>query len=473
MTDRTQPEESARRIPLVALPRIALSVVWASEPGRLGEVLLPPPRVDVVFGRGGPRPDDPALRLSLVRQRPGLTTPTEPLEIQSMSRVQLALRLDGALSVERRGQLRLLHNGDDVERCVVVPGDVLMVGQQLALLAVERPATLPGTLEQGHPFGTVDAHGLVGESPATWALRATIAFVAARSGHVLVLGGSGTGKELVAQALHAQSMRSGRPLVARNAATIPEGLVDAELFGNLRGYPNPGMPDRPGLVGRAHGSTLFLDELAELSPAVQAHLLRVLDSGEYQRLGEAEMRRSDFRLVGATNRPASSLKEDVAARFLLRIETPALDERREDVPLLVRHSFDEIAARDGNAAARFVAPSGAPRIDGKWMSALVRRSYATNVRELHGLVWAALERSQGDTLGHGVEVDALVRPPSVRPVGEPAAIEGALTAEAVKRALDEHNGNIERTAKALGMANRYVLRRLIQKLDLEITRRPR
>src|SRR4029077_9274313 len=127
---------------------------------------------------------------------------------------------------------------------------------------------------------------------------------------VVIAGQSGSGKELVAQAIHALSGRADRRLVSRSAATLPEALIDAELFGNAKNYPNPGMVERSGLIGEAHGSTLFLDELGELPHAAQAHLLRVLDGGEYQRLGEAQARVSDFRLVVATNRILSSLKPD-------------------------------------------------------------------------------------------------------------------------------------------------------------------
>src|SRR6185503_16398678 len=114
-----------------------------------------------------------------------------------------------------------------------------------------------------------------------------------------------------ARALHELSPRAERRLVSRNAATLPSGLMDAELFGNAKNYPNPGMAERAGLIGEANGGTLFLDEIGELPAELQAHLLRVLDGdGEYQRLGDAQQRRSDFRLVAATNRDPSSLKHD-------------------------------------------------------------------------------------------------------------------------------------------------------------------
>src|SRR5262249_46286359 len=154
----------------------------------------------------------------------------------------------------------------------------------------------------GFPFGRADADGFVGESPAAWDLRDRLAFIGPQAGHVLLVGESGVGKELAARALHARSRRSRRPLVSRNAATLPEALIDAELFGHARDYPNAGMPERAGLVGEADGGTLFLDEIGELPEARQAHLLRLLDGGEYQRLGDPRVRRADVRFIAATNR---------------------------------------------------------------------------------------------------------------------------------------------------------------------------
>ena len=136
-----------------------------------------------------------------------------------------------------------------------------------------------------HEFGAADRHGIVGESPAAWELRGRVAFSAGRDAHVLITGPSGTGKELVARAIHESSARHTRSLVARNASTFPSTLIDAELFGNLANYPNAdaGTPraDRAGRFARLCSST----RLASWPADLQAHLLRVLDSGEYQRLG--------------------------------------------------------------------------------------------------------------------------------------------------------------------------------------------
>src|SRR5262249_4513267 len=151
-------------------------------------------------------------------------------------------------------------------------------------------------------FGAPDPHGILGESPAAWALREHLSLAAHSGQHILLLGQSGTGKELAARAIHALSPRRDKPFIARNAATFPEGLVDAELFGTAKGYPNAGSPERPGLIAEADGGTLFLDEIGELPAHLSSHLLRVLDrGGEYQRLGESRVRRSDLRVVAATN----------------------------------------------------------------------------------------------------------------------------------------------------------------------------
>ncbi len=223
---------------------------------------------------------------------PGTARGTRPLEHKALSRKQLLLRRVGpdTLEVENLGRCALLVNGEAVSHARARAGDVLELGSQLVLLVSARPARFSGgSGGPDHPFGEPDRLGYVGESPAAWQLRSAIGAVGTLGGHVLVFGSTGTGKELVARALHALSPRS-QKLVSRNAATLPEALVDAELFGNMKNYPNPGTPEREGLIGAADGGTLFLDEFAELPAGAQAHFLRALDQGEYQRLGETTMR---------------------------------------------------------------------------------------------------------------------------------------------------------------------------------------
>jgi two-component system nitrogen regulation response regulator GlnG/two-component system response regulator HydG len=445
---------------------LALVVLWhRDDPWRVGESALLPADAEAILGRG-PGEAGGSRRAVFGRQRPGGWTPSPAFTSPSISRQQLRLisRAGATLTVENVGQASLLVNGEKVVSAECRSGDVLQVGARMLLLCTRRPVKLAGEAGPAEfEFGAPDPHGMVGESPAIWALRSAVQTVARRSGHVLVTGPTGTGKELVARALHALS-GSSREIVARNAATLPETLIDAELFGNAKNYPNPGMPDRPGLVGEAHESTLFLDEIGELPISSQARLLRVLDAGEYQRLGESKSRTSRFRLIAATNRAPGALKEDLGARFALRVAVPDLDVRREDIPFIALEILRS-EARAGDALARDVFPGGDPAsypdLPLEMIERLVRRKYTGHVRELRRLVMSETAGSpvpDVEDAGHGWSAPPSDEPPE-------------LTADAVQRCLDEHNGSIDATWRALGLSSRFVLHRLIRKHGLEIRRR--
>ena len=479
-------------------------IVWsASEPHRVGEIALFTSEKDVyVLGRGNePRGEDRRQRVTFFRQRPGAVTLAGPLEAPRISRDQLEVRreVDGesrenaVLVVKNVGRCRLVREGDenDVTETRVRPGEWLELRGQLLLMCVERLAWVRQSPElRGYPsfdFGAPDAHGIVGESHEAWRMREVVAFVARRAGHVLVRGESGTGKELVARALHALSDRQKRAMVSRNAATLPEGLIDAELFGNARNYPNAGMEARTGLVGEAHESTLFLDEFAELPASLQAHLLRVLDAGEYTRLGEPRPRRADFRLIAATNRPLSALKQDVLARLPFRVELAGLPARREDIPLLLRHVLQRIHASDPEAVTRFMEGEAA-RVSVDLVKALLRHPYTTHARELETLVWQSVISSTGDRLETPEAWHAQFGSPraeaSPSETGEAAASsfdgvdsanrsDGALTPARIQACLDAHNGVIEHAWGPLGLSSRHALARLIRKHRLQLRRSPK
>ncbi len=448
-----------------AAEHLALLVAGSTaEPQRVGEVAFAPAGAATLGrgeGEGGPR-------LRFVRQRPGRNDQTLPLGGAGLSRDQLRVTARGdRLEVELLGKPPLTFLDAEVARCSLRVGDALTVRGQLTLLCVRRPTVLaplahfPADASGG--FGEPDRFGMLGESPSAWQLREKLAFAAQSNGHVLLWGETGTGKELAARAVHGLSGRAKGAFVARNAATLPGGLIDAELFGHAKNYPDFGMPERAGLIGEADGGSLFLDELAELPQALQSHLLRVLDAeGEYQRLGDPSARRSRFVLVGATNRDPSTLKHDLLARFVVRVQVAALRDHREDLPLLVRHLMQRAMAKSASLVERFFGgPDGEkhPRLDPRLLCALLDHGFDANVRELDALLWQAMSESSGTTVTGS---DALLA--SLRSTPEPAQ---PLTPEAVKAALDLHGGSVSAAAKALGLKSRYALYRLMKKLAVE------
>ena len=225
--------------------RLHLVIVWSlEEPERVGQSA----RLSegAWLGRGEPEADESA-RLDFKATRAPVAAP-EWLQASRLARQQLRFRdvsADGAL-VESVGRCPMAVNGSPVVSARVKPGDAITLRNAMVLLVTKRGA---GSDVRRHaradfPFGDVDAHGLVGESPAAWGLRESLAFAGRSREHVLLLGESGSGKELSAKAIHALSARAQRSMVSRNAATLPEALVDAELFGNAKNYPNPGMAER-------------------------------------------------------------------------------------------------------------------------------------------------------------------------------------------------------------------------------------
>jgi DNA-binding NtrC family response regulator len=471
LDEPTSPRGQAER----AGAGLTLAVLWAGhEPARVGEVLAFPrtPRQKgaFVFGRGEVDGGDETF-VHLVRQRPGSTVEVTKVVSAYLSRRALRLRPQGdSIRIESVGRRPITQGSAEVTDVVVHEGDVFALKGLFAFMCVRRPDGIPPSLhgtEEGtlHPFGEADAQGIVGESVGAWALRDRIAFVGPRTAHLLITGESGTGKELVARAVHASSGRRGKRLVSRNAATIPSGLVDAELFGNVANYPNVGMPERAGLVGEADGTTLFLDEIAELPFELQSHLLRVLDEGEYQRLGDARRRRSDFRLLAATNRDLDRLRPELLARAGLRVNVPPLGDRREDIPLIARHAARRIAADDRELGARFLedwnGAAGEPRFSAELMVALVKHAYTTHVRELVALLWASFASSRGDALELTPEVRERMASDAA---DEPLRAER--TRDEVHAALVKHRGVQARAYRELGLPSRHALRRLMKKLGI-------
>jgi DNA-binding NtrC family response regulator len=302
---------------------------------------------------------------------------------------------------------------------------------------------------------------LVGNSPALRRVTQLVEKVAPTDATVLVRGESGTGKELVARAIHGNSPRRERPLVTVNCATLSEHLLESELFGHEKGAFTGADRAKPGLFEVAEGGTLFVDEVAEMSPALQAKLLRVLEGGQYRRLGDTKERQADVRIVAATNKPledaqkAGRFREDLFYRLnVVAVTLPPLRDRREDVPLLVEHFL----------ATRPVGRTPM-RVDPVARDVLVRYGWPGNVRELANVIERAQILAEGDTITVDDLPDNLVGAAPVRtPPADPDSLEG-VERRHVEEVLRRSGGNKVRAAKALGVSRR-TLYRLIERYGL-------
>jgi DNA-binding NtrC family response regulator len=356
--------------------------------------------------------------------------------------------VDGAVAAVKRGARDYVQKPWENARLLQTLRTQLELGQALR---IGRRLELENQLlrRDGAPV-------VVADSPAMRPVLDLIARVAPSDAHVLITGEHGTGKELVARMLHAASARSARSLVTVNLGGLSDSLFESEMFGHVKGSFTGATGDRAGRFEVADGGTLFLDEVANVPPAQQAKLLRVLQSGEFERVGATRTRRTDVRLLSATN---ADLREEVRqGRFredlLFRLNTveihlPALRERREDVSGLARLFLSRHARRYRKSLEGF---------DEEALQALVAHPWPGNVRELDHVVERAVLLAR----------ERLVRASDLglRAASEPAAssIE-ALTLEEVERlliqrALQRHQGNVSEAAKTLGLSRSALYRRL-------------
>jgi two-component system response regulator HydG len=295
-------------------------------------------------------------------------------------------------------------------------------------------------------------------------LRAGIQRAANVPYHVLIEGESGSGKELVARAIHQASTRRQRRFCAVNCAAISDDLLEAELFGHARGAFTGALAERAGLFEDATGGTLFLDEVADLSPRGQAKVLRVLQDGEIRRLGENFSRRVDVRVVAATNKPlreeasAGRFREDLRYRLdVLRLVIPPLRERREDVRLLAAHFWREAATRVGSQAV----------LDDAVMSALARHHWPGNVRELQNVIAAlAVQAPARGRVGLALIPEPIRGRPQSSPLVTLDEARRRFETDYVRSALTRSGGRRADAARALGVT-RQGLAKLMTRLGLE------
>jgi sigma-54 specific flagellar transcriptional regulator A len=315
---------------------------------------------------------------------------------------------------------------------------------------------------------------LVGESRPMEELRALIRLVGPRNSTILITGETGTGKELVARAIHAVSHRASAEMVAVNCGALPENLIESELFGHTKGAFTGAIGPRVGRFEQAHKGTLFLDEVGEMPLGLQVRLLRVLQERELQRVGSSDTSKIDVRVIAASNRrlvdevSAGRFREDLYYRLnVIPIHVPALRDRRSDIAALAEHFVDRVCLREGVPGKRFSDEA---------TRRLVEYSWPGNVRQLENYVEKAVALSGSrETLYAGDIV--LPNAPAIPAAGDPFAIarreapEDSLPSSSLNfeeiiarvermilsKALDSCGGNKARAASLLGMKRTTLL----------------
>jgi len=335
------------------------------------------------------------------------------------------------------------------------------------LAAVQQAIARSHNATNKRKRGASSSEALIGGSAVIKAVLKRVSMVARTDSTVLILGETGTGKELVARAIHARSRRSERPLVSVNCAAIQQSLIASELFGHEKGSFTGALQQRVGRFELADGGTIFLDEIGELPAETQVALLRVLQEREFQRVGGNQTIRVDVRVIAATNRDlkaviaAGTFRSDLFYRLnVVPIHVPPLRERKEDIPLLVEH-FVRLHANG--------AESRSGSVDANTMGTLQRYSWPGNIRELQNVIerWA---------IGYGAEElsldeSAVPAQPADAPLDGSAGPElsgtvklhehvEALERKLIQRTMIAVGGNRSEAARRLGVSRGSLLERL-------------
>jgi two-component system nitrogen regulation response regulator NtrX len=308
---------------------------------------------------------------------------------------------------------------------------------------------------------TESRYRIIGESVPMKALRHELALMAGTNGRVLIYGASGTGKELVAHALHAMSPRAAEPFVEVNCAAIPEELIESELFGHIKGSFTSAHETKIGKFQKADGGTIFLDEVGDMSLRTQAKVLRALEEQRFEPVGAGASVQVDVRVVAATNKnleeeiERGNFREDLFYRLnVIPFHVPPLRDRREDIPLLADYFLREFTTAYGRKPKELTPEAYRILQDYHWPG---------NVRELRNLIERIV------ILNPQVRVDArhiplnVTRRPAERPMdrfGSLAEVREAVEREYILKKLDETNGNVTRTAELLGLERSNLYRKM-------------
>ncbi|NIR50893.1 sigma-54-dependent Fis family transcriptional regulator [candidate division KSB1 bacterium] len=291
---------------------------------------------------------------------------------------------------------------------------------------------------------------IIGQSPKMRQVFDTMSRVLDSDASVLIEGESGTGKELVARAIHFNGYRKDKPFMAFFCGSLPESLLESELFGHKKGAFTGAVTDKRGLFEAADDGTFFLDEIGDLSPQIQTKLLRVLQGGEVKRVGENQIRKVDVRIISATNKvllelvKQGSFREDLYYRLnTINIQLPSLRERQSDIHILAHHFLDKFTAQKNQHIRGF---------DKRAIECLKRYAWPGNVRELENTV----ERAVVMTKGEWITPEDLQLPQDSTELVQTGLTLEEFEKRLVQKTLEENTGNISETARGLGVSRRWL-----------------
>lgn len=386
------------------------------------------------------------------------------LEVAEELKTDPALRYTPVILVSARDSLTDVTEGLDCGVCDYITkpfrAEELLARVRAALRLKSRyESMIEG---ESHQSSQLLAFGeIIGESVAMKRVFHLMERVVESDSPVLITGPSGTGKELVARAIHQHSLRSERVFLARNCAAFNENLLESELFGHVRGAFTGAIAARKGVFEAAHRGTLFLDEVGEMSPSLQAKLLRVLQEGVFTAVGGLEERECDVRVIAATNRDVNAMvekgtfREDLYYRLnVINISLPPLSERREDIPLLVRHFLQRYPVPAGRTQReRFFTPEA--------MAALQEYSWRGNVRELENEIERVVTLSgKVAQLGKELLSPRIVERANQEDGGElRRALEG-VERSAIQASLRKNGWNKSAVARELGISRSNLITKI-------------
>jgi DNA-binding NtrC family response regulator len=424
------------------VPRIAASTAEALESLRQ----RPPDVVVAPFGQAA-TPDDIEILQAAHRAAPE----AEVILLVSAPDRDTAIR-----AVESTGPGRAFDY-------LVLPPEPKTLRDAVARAAQKAIAARENRLLREATADAFNFEGLIGRSPMLAKEIRRIQKVARSKSTVLVIGETGTGKELIAQAIHNISPRAGKPFKVINCAALSETLLESELFGHVKGAFTGAVSDKKGILEAADGGTLFLDEIGDMPLSMQAKLLRTLETGEVQPVGSHQSRRVDVRFVAATHRNLQEsvknglFREDLLYRLDAQgaIRIPPLRERREDIPLLVHH-FIQQANRENGLAIEGITTEA--------MRKLTNHAWPGNVRELRNVVQSMVIESEGKMLGMEDLPDSLKGTTDIVIAGGAPSLVGLSMAEVERlhiiNTLRVTGGNREKAARILKISPRTLYRKL-------------